>query len=158
MRELLLRKCIFELTTPQCHMQGCISTILVDRPENQFFYNREYLGVTNSQKSSVPGHGYFFQARTTSLVGKESHIWSISECHVKSKMANCVNFARRMRLPALHFQLDDHIPTMASYQTSTISLGVQPPPKDVSRTTSSLELRLAIVWGKWTRQWGQWGY
>ena len=31
-----------------------------------------------------------------------------------------------MRLPALHFQLDDHIPTMASYQTSIISLGVQP--------------------------------
>ena len=27
----------------------------------------------------------------------------------------------------LHFQLYDHIPTMASYQTSIISLGVQPP-------------------------------
>ena len=25
------------------------------------FYNREYLGVTNNQKSSVPGHGYFFK-------------------------------------------------------------------------------------------------
>ena len=45
-------------------------------------------------------------------------------------MANHVNFARRMRLPALYFQLGDHIPTsatMASYQTSVISLGVQPP-------------------------------
>ena len=42
-------------------------------------------------------------------------------------MANYVNFARRMRLPVLHFQLYDHIPTMASYQTSIISLGVQPP-------------------------------
>ena len=44
-------------------------------------------------------------------------------------MANYVNFARRMRLPALYFQLGDHIPTsatMASYQTSIISLGVQP--------------------------------
>ena len=58
---------------------------------------------------------------------KESHIWSVREGRVKSEMANCVNFARRMRLPALHFQLDDHIPTMASYQTSKISLGVQPP-------------------------------
>ena len=34
---------------------------------------------------------------------KESHIWSISEYRVKSEMANYVNFARRMRLPALHF-------------------------------------------------------
>ena len=72
---------------------------------------------------------------------KESYVWSISECRVKSEMANYVNFARRMRLPALHFQLDDHIPTMASYQTFIISLGVQPPPMAVNRTTSSLELR-----------------
>ena len=43
--------------------QGYISAILVDRPENQFFYNREYLGVTNNQKSSVPGHGYFFKLK-----------------------------------------------------------------------------------------------
>ena len=61
---------------------------------------------------------------------KESHIWSISEYRDKSEMANYVNFARRMRLPALYFQLGDHIPTsatMASYQTSFLSLGVQPP-------------------------------
>ena len=38
-----------------------------------------------------------------------------------------------MRLPALHFQLYDHIPTMASYQTSIISLGVQPPLTAMSR-------------------------
>ena len=43
-----------------------------------------------------------------------------------------------MRLPALHFQLYDHIPTMASYQTPIISLGVQPPPTLMSRTTSRL--------------------
>ena len=61
----------------------------------------------------------------------------------RNGQCNYVNFARRMRLPALHFQLDDHIPTMASYQTSTISLGVQPPPMAVCRTTSSLELRLS---------------
>ena len=61
----------------------------------------------------------------------------------RNGQCNYVNFARRMRLPALHFQLDDHIPTMASYQTSTISLGVQPPPMAVSPTTSSLELRLS---------------
>ena len=48
-----------------------------------------------------------------------------------------------MRLPALHFQLYDHIPTIASYQTSIISLGVQPLPTAMSRTTSSLELRLS---------------
>ena len=52
---------------------------------------------------------------------KESFIWNIGECRVKSEMANYVNFARRMRLIVLHFQLDDHIPTMASYQTSIIS-------------------------------------
>ena len=43
--------------------RGYISAFSVDRPENHFFYNREYLkeylGVTNNQKSSVPGHGYF---------------------------------------------------------------------------------------------------
>ena len=62
MRGLLLRKCVFELTTPQRH-GGYISVFLVDRPENHFFYNRDYLkeclGVTKNQKSSVPGHGYF---------------------------------------------------------------------------------------------------
>ena len=43
--------------------RGYVSAFLVDRPENHFFYNREYLkeylGVSNNQKSSVPGHGYF---------------------------------------------------------------------------------------------------
>ena len=61
----------------------------------------------------------------------------------KREMANYVNFARRMRLPTLHFQLYDHIPTMASNQTSIISLGVQPLPTAISRTTSNLELRLS---------------
>ena len=49
---------------------------------------------------------------------KESFIWSIGDCRIKSEMANHVNSARRMRLLALHFQLDDHIPTIASYQAS----------------------------------------
>ena len=44
---------------------------------------------------------------------------------------------------ALHFQLDDHIPTKASYFISIISLGVKPPPMTVSKATSSLELRLS---------------
>ena len=43
---------------------GYISTILVDRPENQFFYNREYLGVTNNRKEFCSGAWVFFQART----------------------------------------------------------------------------------------------
>ena len=38
-----------------------------------------------------------------------------------------------MRLPALHFQLYDHITTMASYQTSIISIGVQPPLVTIDR-------------------------
>ena len=58
-------------------------------------------------------------------------------------MADYVHIARRMRLPALHFQLYYHIPTMASYQASIISLGVKTPPMAMSRTTSSLELRLS---------------
>ena len=58
---------------------------------------------------------------------KESYIWSIGECRGEREMANYVNFARRMRLPALHFQLDDHIPTMATYQSSIISLGSATP-------------------------------
>ena len=71
----------------------------------------------------------FFQARTIweALLWERRAIYS--ECRVKSEMANYVNFARRMRLAALYFQLGDHIPTsatMASYQTSIISLGVQP--------------------------------
>ena len=71
----------------------------------------------------------FFQARTIweALLWERRAIYS--ECRVKSEMANYVNFARRMRLPALYFQLGEHIPTsatMASYQTSIISLGVQP--------------------------------
>ena len=45
--------------------RGYISAFLIDRPENQFFYNHEYLkeswslGVTNNQKSPFPRHGYF---------------------------------------------------------------------------------------------------
>ena len=39
--------------------RGYIPAFSVDRPENQFFYNHEYLGVTNNQKSSFPGRGYF---------------------------------------------------------------------------------------------------
>ena len=57
-------------------------------------------------------------------------------------MTNHVNFARRMRLPALYFQLGDHIPTMASYQTSIISLGVQPPTK--SREPDDFQSRAQI--------------
>ena len=57
-------------------------------------------------------------------------------------MANHVNFARRMRLPALYFQLGDHIPTMASYQTSIISLGVQPLTK--SREPDDFQSRAQI--------------
>ena len=55
----------------------------------------------------------FFQARTIweALLWERRAIYS--ECRVKSEMANYVNFARRMRLPALYFQLGDHIPTMA---------------------------------------------
>ena len=43
---------------------------------------------------------------------KESFIWSIGEYRVKSEMA------KKDETPALHFQLDDLIPTMASCQPS----------------------------------------
>ena len=84
----------------------------------------------------------FFQARTIweALLWERRAIYS--ECRVKSEMANHVNFARRMRLPALYFQLGDHIPTMASYQTSIISLGVQPPTK--SREPDDFQSRAQI--------------
>lgn len=43
--------------------RGYVSAFLVERPENLFFYNRnylkEYLGANNNQKNSVPGHGHF---------------------------------------------------------------------------------------------------
>ena len=81
-------------------------------------------------KESFSETWVFFQARTIwePLLWERRAIYS--ECRVRSEMANYVNFARRMRLPALYFQLSDHIPTsatMASYQTSFLSLGVQPP-------------------------------
>ena len=162
MRGLLLRKCVFESTT--LAPRGYISAFLVDRPENQFFYNceylKEYLGVTNNQEF-LSGVWVFFQARTI----WEPPLWErraiyglIGECRVKSEMANYVNFARRMRLPALLFQLGDHIPTMASYQTSIISLGVQPPPMTLSWANTSLELRLSDCLRKLASQWGQCGY
>ena len=47
-----------------------------------------------------------------------------------------------MRLPAPYFQLGDHIPTMASYQTSIISLGVQPLTK--SREPDDFQSRAQI--------------
>ena len=48
-----------------------------------------------------------------------------------------------MRLKALHFQVEDHIPTIASYFISILSLGVKLPPMTVSQATSNLELRLS---------------
>ena len=76
---------------------------------------------------------------------QEGFIWGNGECRVKSEMANCVNFARRMRLIALYFQLEDHIPTIGSYFISIISLGVKPPPMTVSQGNSNLELRLSLL-------------
>ena len=144
MRELLLRKCVFELTTPQCH-RGIFQHFWSTDQKINFSTTVIILESPTIKRVLFRGMGIFSSQNNlrASLVGKESHIWSISECRVKSEMANYVNFARRMRLPALHFQLDDHIPTMASYQTSIISPGVQPPPMAVSRKTSSLELRLS---------------
>ena len=56
--------------------QGYVSAFLV--PENQFFYNREYLkeylGVTNNQKSSVPGHGYFSKLESLHCEKGELHM------------------------------------------------------------------------------------
>ena len=113
--------------------RGYISAFLVDRPENQFFYNREYLkeylGVTNNQKSSVPGHRYF------------SKLEQFESLHCEKGEKG--QFCEKDKTTSVHFQLSDHIPTMASYQTAIISLGVQLPPMAVSRTTSNLELRLS---------------
>ena len=124
-RGLLLRKCVYPAP------RGYISACLVDRPENHFFYNCEYLkehlGVTNNQKSSVPGHGYF-----SKLEKIESLHCEKGELYMKY---------RRMSCQERNGQLCQfcHIPTMASCQPSMtcISLGVQLPPMAVSRTTSS---------------------
>ena len=137
MRELLLRRNVFELTTPHCHggiFQHFWST---DQKINFSTTTSTWksLGVLESwsyqqSKESFSETWVFFQARTIwePLLWERRAIYS--ECRVRSEMANYVNFARRMRLPALYFQLGDHIPTsatMASYQTSFLSLGVQPP-------------------------------
>ena len=57
-----MRKNVFELTTPHCH-GGIFNLFLSTDQKINFFYNREYLkeylGVTNNQKSSFPRHGYF---------------------------------------------------------------------------------------------------
>ena len=156
-RGLLVRKCVF---TPRGH----ISAFLVDRPEINFSTTvstwKSFLESSTIKRVLFRCMGIFPSWRNlgASIVRKESYVWSISECRVKSEMANYVNFARRMRLPALHFQLDDHIPTTASYQTSIISLGVQPPPMAVSQRLPASRSDWAIVWGKCTSQWGQWGY
>ena len=117
------------------------------RPTSKPIFLQPWVSWSHQQSKEFCSRAWvFFSSQNNlraSLVGKESHICSISECRVKSEMANYVNFARRMRLQALHFQLSDHIPTMASYQTSIISPGVQPPPMAVSRKTFSLELRLS---------------
>ena len=145
MRGLLLRRNVFELTTPHCHggiFQHFWST---DQKINFSTTTSTWkslgvleswsLGVLESwsyqqSKEFFSETWVFFQARTIwePLLRERRAIYS--ECRVRSEMANYVNFARRMRLPALYFQLGDHIPTsatMASYQTSVISLGVQPP-------------------------------
>ena len=74
---------------------------------------------------------------------EKSCVWSLRKFRAKSEMANPTlsdQFCEKdetIKL-ALQIKLDDHNPTIASYQTSIISLGGKPP-----RTTSSLELRLS---------------
>ena len=134
MRGLLLRRCVFELTTPQRH-GGIFQHFWATDHKINFSTNvstwKSILESPTIKRVLFRGMGIFpsWNNMGASIVRKESFIWSIGECHVKSEIANYVNFARRMRLPALYFQLGDHIPTsatMASYQTSIISLGVQP--------------------------------
>ena len=64
--------------------RGYIPAFSVDRPENQFFYNHEYLRVTNNQKSSFPGHGYF-----SKLEQFESLCCEKGEPYVEYKRISC---------------------------------------------------------------------
>ena len=94
----------------------------------------------------IPGHEYFSKLeRFESLHCEKGELYTMygvnRRMSCQERNGHYVNFARRMRVPALHFQLDDHILTMASCQPSIISLRVKPPPMAVSRMTSSLELR-----------------
>ena len=61
MRELLLRKCVFELTTPQCHMRGIFQQFWSTDQKINFSTTVSILGSPTTEKSSVPGHGYFFK-------------------------------------------------------------------------------------------------
>ena len=129
--------------------RGYISAFLVDQPENQFFYNREYLkeylGVTNNQKSSVPGHGYFSKLEQfESLHCEKGELYmEYRRMSCKERNGQLCQFCEKDETTSVPLPTRHHIPTMASYQTSIISLRVQPPLVAVSRTTSSLELRLS---------------
>ena len=59
MRELLLRKCVFELTTPQCHRGIFQQFWSTDQKIN--FSTTVSILESPTIKSSVPGHGYFFK-------------------------------------------------------------------------------------------------
>ena len=70
----------------------------------QFFYNREclkeYLGVTNNQKSSVPGHGYFSKLEQFESLhcekGELFMVLFISQKHIMLEIENSTKPVREV--------------------------------------------------------------
>ena len=125
--------------------RGYIPAFFVDRPENQFFYKHEYIGVTSNQKSSFPGHGYFSKLEQFGSLGCEK-----GEPYMEYKR---MSFQERNGQLCKFCEKDETtsapLPTQRPYSDHGklpnfhISLGVQPPQMAVSQTTFSLELRLS---------------
>ena len=105
---------------------------------------RSILGCPTIKRILFQGMGIFqsWKSLRAFIVRKESCTWSIGECHVKSEIANYVSFVRRMTLALCHFQLEDHFPTIASFQTSITPLGMKLPLMAVTPTTSNRDRRL----------------
>ena len=66
-----------------------MSAMMVDKPEEMIFYNRDFMkqyhDAPNHKKNTVPGHGYFAKLASFEEEHCEEGTWSTEKCLVKRK-------------------------------------------------------------------------
>ena len=148
MRGLLLRKCVFELTTPQCHggiFQHFWSTDQKINFSTTVSTWKSILESPTTKRVLFRGMGIF-----SKLEQFESFFWEKGEPYMEYKR---MSFQERNGQLCKFCEKDETtsapLPTQRPYSDHGklpnfhISLGVQPPQMAVSQTTFSLELRLS---------------
>ena len=148
MRGLLLRKCVFELTTPQCHggiFQHFWSTDQKINFSTTVSTWKSILESPTIKRVLFRGMGIFSQ-----LEQFESFFWEKGEPYMEYKRMSCqerngqlCKFCEKDETTSAPLPPQRPYPDHGKLPNFHISLGVQPPQMAVSQTTFSLELRLS---------------